>query len=361
MTDEKFDAFGLNGPGKKPDWLSDPTPEEISAAEAADPGTEMEEAIEANAEAVNAEETPVEEPIEVEVPAETETISEQDGEQPETPVEEQTVEELIFGKYKDLEAAQKGYDNLRDLQRRTAERASQYEREHDFLLERAKELEATLQQAIPYIQQLEQARAQADPYAEAPQASSVITPQQVDLITQMRVQEQRQAWEAERQQQEQLASQREAVNVFLEAHPELEEGSELDNELYEAYTALNGAWERADTEVNLGDPATLEILLETTKNPELLKILQMRPEYIDTDEGMQLARLEAAMLKGNAPNTQQTRKVPASEVGKNKLPVTESASVGGAPPPEQPMNEWDRVKQARAVATGKGTGSPFFE
>lgn len=358
MSDEQFDAFGLNGPGKKPDWLKDPTPEEIAAAEAA----EAEEVPDERQAAPEAPEEPAEEFPSAETSESPEAeVEEPPAEQPETPAEEATVEELIFGKYKDLEAAQKGYDNLRDLQRRTAEQRQAVSAENDFLLARARELEETLKQAIPYIQQLEQRNRDVDADG-VPAPSAPITPQQVDLMVQMRTQEQRAAWEAERAEQEQRAAQQAAVGVFLEAHPELEQGSELDGAMYDAYTALNSAWERSDTEVNLGDTATLEILFEASQNPELLKILQMRPEYIDTDEGMQLARLEAAMLKSNGtPITQQTRKVPASAVGRTDLPVTESASVGGTPPPEQPATEWDRVKQAAAATKGRGVGSPFFE
>jgi hypothetical protein len=278
--------------------------------------------------------------------------------------EADTVEELIFGKYKDLDAAQQGYDNLRDLQRRTAERSNAMERENAFLVERARELEKTVQGAIPLIQKLQQGQTEVDAsgYPFPGQTTPPpMTPEVVDLVVAQRLDAERQAWREQETASQQEAARKANVISFMEKH-DIVEHDEVDQAVVSAVQTLNAAFSKTDTEVDLADPDTLEIALEATKNPNLLKILTMRPEYFDTEEGLQLARLEAAMLSGS-PITQQTRTVPASQVGQRaqNLPVTESASIGGAPPAATPDDEWSRTKQVHAAATGKGSGSPFFE
>jgi hypothetical protein len=356
MTDEN--VFGLrNRENEANPLFTDPTPEELAATASVEEPV-VEEPI---------EEVPVVEAAPEEVPvaeAEVPVVEAEVPVEPETPAEEPTIEELIFGKYKDMDAAQQGYDNLRDLQRRTAERANAQERENTFLLERARELEKTVQGAIPLIQKLQAGQTPVDasgvpfPGQATPPP---MTPEVVDLMVAQRLDAERQTWREQETAAQQAAARESNVLSFMEKH-QIAQGDEVDQAVVSAVQTLNAAFEKTDTEVDLADPDTLEIVLETTKNPHLLKILTMRPEYFDTEEGMQLARLEAAMLSG-APITQQTRTVPASQVGQRaqNLPVTESASIGGAPPPATPDDEWSRTKQARVAATGKGSGSPFFE
>ena len=346
---ERFDAFGMPTTRIEDNPLFADTPSEEAEVEAEEAEIVLEES--------EAPEEPVEpepEPAVVVEASETEEVPQ---------ASEETVEELIFGKYKDLEAAGKGYDNLRDLQRRTAERAREFEQQHTAVLAQARELEATLQQAIPYIQQLQKEKQANQGYGEyqeaAPQAP--MTPEMVDLMVRSRTDEMRKQFDLERTQQEAATASQQSVYAFYEKHPEIEVEGDLDGAMYDAVRTLNESWVKSDTEVNIGDSDTLEIVYEATKNPELLTVLKMNPQYIDNDDGMQLARFQAALLKGESPITQQTQKVPASQVGQRKLPVTERASTGGAPPPQVPLNEWQEAVQELRSERNTASGSPFFE
>ena len=126
---------------------------------------------------------------------------------------------------------------------------------------------------------------------------------------------------------------------------------------------LEESWERMGVEdwrVGIDNPDMLEIVYEAYKNPSLMTVLKKNPHLADDDEGMKLARFEAALLSGETPITQQTRKVPASQVGQRK-PVVEKASIGATPPPQGPLDDWEQIKRASRETRSDKVGSPFFE
>lgn len=359
---DEFDAFGL--PLKKRedlDFLKDEEPQEEQAPV---------EPVEAEEEVEQVEETPPEEPEgEEEVP-------EPEAEE-EAPAEEETVEELIFGKYKNLEEAEKGYKNLQELQFRTANQRREMEELWEQARLQGQQLEQGLRQAAPYIQQ-QQAQiewlarqlkeqgielpAQTQEQMSRPQQRA-ISPQDVDRIVQSRMQQAQEMQRIEADARSTMEAAEQALTSFYESHPEVEVRGDIDSALYHTVLDLEDSWKSLGVEdyrVGIDNPEMLEVVYEAYKNPSLLTVIKKYPHLVDDDEGMELARFQAAMLRGETPVTQDKRKVPASQVGQKK-PVVEKASVGSRQPESGPQDDWDRIKAASRKARSEKQGSPFFE
>ena len=278
--------------------------------------------------------------------------------------EEQAPPKSWAGKYTSPEELEKGYRELRELQRRTAERAKAYEQRSQEIEARSSQLENALRRAIPLIQQAtlqQQApRPPADPYAveEPAQAAPPIDPRliaqfaasQADRVVQERMQEY-QAYQAS--QQAQAAEYQEAVGTFqafLEAHPEVEAGGPADQDIAATITALNRAWEPTGSEVDLASTIALEIAYEASQRPALRSVLELNPQYIDTPEGMVLARKLASEIDGV---TQQ----PGRAAPRPNTPVVERGS-SQAPAPGTPLDEFDQA--VAEFRKSKARGSDVF-
>jgi hypothetical protein len=275
-----------------------------------------------------------------------------------TPAETEA-QKLYAGKYKDVPALEKGYVNVRDAQRRAAERANAAERQLVETNQRMRLLETEMQRAIPLLRQAMQPRPQAptrpaDPWSgvqEQPEPQSqTLSPEQIALLADQlaaeRVAQSRGEWQAEAEAQMARQAQEQTVRSFWGKH-NIVEGDEQDNAMFDSVQTLNDAWDNAGWEVDLSNPDTLDIVYETTQSPELLQVLQLNPDYIESDAGMQLARFQAALLRGE-PITQATSTGPASQVGQRapQAPVTERASVGTAGTAagqQKPLDEFEEA------------------
>ena len=356
-----YDAFGL--PSTKQherSWLQE-LDEEPEASETLEEATETPAEAPAEAAAETVEEAPAE-------------VPEASAEGAEAEVETATEPSMILGKYRDQAALEQGYINLQSLQTRTAQRAREMESEREVILSHVRDLEATLQQAIPYIQAMQRGPAPQTPggpnqtaptlYDDAGnpvQLPPTLSPMQIEALVQARTASMAEEIAAQREADRSVAEAEASIRTFYEKHS-IAEGDETDAALVQTVNALNESW--SDVDVDITDADALESVFEATQDPYLLTVLQKNPHYFEDEAGMQLARFQAALLKGGTPITQQTVQVPASMVGQSKPPVTEAASVGTvAPGAGQPLDEWQQIvaaKRDQRTAGGKAD-SPFFE
>jgi hypothetical protein len=162
--------------------------------------------------------------------------------------------------------------------------------------------------------------------------------------------------------QTEIEQERAAVLQFLESKGIGVESPE-DNALTQTVLSLNTAWEARGVEnpnVNLADPQSLETVFEATQDPFLRQVLEVHPEYFDSDAGLQLARLQALQLRGGSV-TPQAVQVPASQVGQTvgqRKPVTERASTS-ASPNTRPNDEVTEAQREYRRIHGIAVESPF--
>jgi len=330
----------------------------------------------------SAEETT--EPEQLQLPLdspEEEPASEQPEETPEVPLAESVEEEATpesepveetpevrwAGKYTSPEELEKGYKELRDLQRRTAERAKVAERQRLQVEQRALELQKALQEAVPVIQQVMSKKpAQKDgeswPWEDG-ETPDTLTPAQVkpliDQAVQTRLMEEEHTRNQRAVEEQESRAASEALAQFFAAHPDIEPDSEDDSKIAETIVTLHKSWEPEGWTLDLTDTGNYEIAYEASQRPALRKVLELNPSYIESEEGMLLARGQAELLESRltqqqdkpAPTTEQ-RRVP------NK-PVAEKASGAAPPRDERPLDEFDAAVMAlRKEKTQKG--SIFF-
>jgi len=306
-----------------------------------------------------------------------EAETQEDTTAPEEETEEEEAPKLWANKYDSPESLEEGYNESQRAwyraveSRKAAENAAQesfYERQR---------LEAVIGEAIPYLRQAAEREAQwhqfAAQYREqtgeyppgytgppAPQAAPA--PVDIEQVVERRLQQEREAYvaAAEAAQYEQALTG--AVMGFYQDHPEVSPRDGIDNRITDTMQALNEAWAHRGIQVDETDRPTLEIVYEAAQRPALERVLAMRPEYFTSADGMDLARRDALVLEGRAPEaTQETRQVPASKVGKkvgSKKPFAESAA-GGGPTPDEPLNEWDQIKAT--IRKGQGRGTEVFQ
>ncbi len=350
------DAFGIPEVPVDEDptlpWLQDPAPEPV--AETPPESTEPE---------------PAPEPAVVPEP------------EPEAEVEapEPAPEKLWANKYKDPEGLEKGYRELRDLQRRTAERANVYEERASQVEAQARQLEETLRKAMPILQQaqLAQMRAaqgqQAQPqygpeYGYEGQPQPAWSPEQlgpyVDQMVAQRMAAFQEQLAAEADARESLVLQEANVRAFFQNHPEVPMDSEMDSEITATIQDLNESWARLDGgSLDLTDMDSLELAYEATTRPALLEVLKLHPDYVDAgDTGKELARFQASILEGKAI-TQQSATIPASQVGQTvgqRKPVVESASQKAPIGPQEVLDEFDQAVLEYQKARKSGLAGSVF-
>jgi hypothetical protein len=149
-----------------------------------------------------------------------------------------------------------------------------------------------------------------------------------------------------------------SIMGFYEAHPEVEPRGTLDSDIKDTLDALGEAWR--DWEPDVSNPATLEIAYEATKDPALLAVLKKNPAYIDDEDGMKLARFEAAILRGE-PITQNTAQVPASAVGTRKPIVEKASTVSPNASADAPLDPWQEAVQEYRKSEQSGFGDSVFK
>lgn len=273
------------------------------------------------------------------------------------------------GKYKDPEQLEKGYRELRDLQRRTAERAKA-EAQHRFEVEqRYQQMEETLRKAVPVVQEaarLRQQMQEQNPYWENNQPAQPTQPQFTPQMVQQMVDQQ----VGQRLSQAQMAAQQQAIqqaeyqaaaeNIqgFYQRHPEVTVDSDVDKDIAATIVALNEAWEpRGAGTIDIANPEVLDIAYEAAQNPTLRRILELHPEYIDDDTGMNMARYLAAQADGTTQGSGQTGRM----TPRTGTPVVERGQ--NQPPPNagKPGDEFDEAAQEWRQYKTRGGESIFFE
>ncbi len=277
------------------------------------------------------------------------------------------------GKYQTPEAMEKGYRELRDLQRRTAERAKAYEQRVAEVEFQAQQMNQRVQEATNYVRTLQQQQQQAQQPQQTyyddmgnpvqiPQAPPGLTPQQVQDYVNAQLQEQaayqaqaaqQQAWRQEKYNEAQQAQAR-----FFEQHPEVVKDSDADEDIATTILAFNEAWTAIDgSTFNLGSEESLAIAYEASKRPALRVVLEKQPSLMDDDEGMTLAYALTEQIEQRT-NTQMA---PQPTGRMTARPNTPFAERGSSPAPQQgtPLDEFDQAV-AEYRGQNKARGSKVF-
>lgn len=339
------DVFG--GLGDLPDFVEDtPTDEEEPKQEEAPAEVSTEAPPAPEAEAPVAEESPA--------PAEEQPLTEEEI-------------KLLAGKYKSVEDLEKGYNELRDLQRRTAERAKAADLQRQELEARSLQIQQALQQTIPVVQQALAARQaqqqQADPYGlDTEQQQPGLDPRMVmplvDMQVQQRMLEMQNATAMQQAAAMQYNSANDALQQFYTAHPEVEPQGEVDASVAQTIVTLNQAWGPSGSTLDLTSPDVFEIAYEATKRPALRQVLEVNPALIDTDAGMELARRQAALLEADI--TPFTASTPGATRTAQKKPIVERASSGTPPATEGTQSDEFEAAVLAFRKDRESKGSIFF-
>lgn len=302
------------------------------------------------------------------------------AEEAQAPEEVEEAPRLWAGKYQDPEALEEGYRNSQEMWRRANESRKAEEAERQAAQYREQELQRIMQEALPFLKQAaareqwfrnfaEQYRQETGQYPEgyqpapAPQAQTGVAPQDVQRLVDQRLEQERAAMYERLQAEQQYEQLTQAVMSFYQDHPEVPQRSPADEAITDAAMTLDTspAWQARDETVDMADRETLELMYEVSQRPALLEVLALRPDYFDSEAGMQLARRDASVLEGNPAATQETRTVPASQVGKTagqRKPFAESATTGAeAEEQEDPNDPWGAIK--RDVANRRSPASVF--
>lgn len=361
MTDEAVAAIGLDDDEPVSDdsiapvdqTEASPQAEGASAGEVAE--EEVEEQPESEEEGQPSEEQP---PV-----AETE--------QPKA--EEETPPRKIFGRFDSEEQAEASYKSMQALQKRTAERANALETQ-------LSEAMGYLKKVAPVIQQLNQQQQQ--PVQAVPENFDPSDPQQLQQFVNQQVEQGVQAklaqlvpqLQQETQQAQTQQQVRQVVTQFQSEVPDFYEGSDTWNQMDEVIRgfqrtengridvnqfpltlenlrlthrlvsdpALYQAVE--DLYVDPTDPVVLAHVEEASKNPTLLRVLKATPDWVRTQEGMDLARSTAraqAVLgdvdqQASQPNPQQNSNTAFVETGGSGAPSVSA-------PGRVPDDDWEET------------------
>jgi Predicted membrane protein len=276
------------------------------------------------------------------------------------------------GKYQSPEAMEKGYRELRDLQRRTAERAKAYEQRVAEVEFQARQMEESVRRATEYVRSLQQQQQQqlqpqraydelGNPI-QLPPMQQGLSPEQVQEYVNAQIQE-AQAYQAQAQQeqawkQEKFLQAQSAQARFFEAHPEVERNGDVDEDIASTILAFNEAWQSIDnSSFNLGSEESLAIAYEASNRPALRSVLMKQPQLMDDDDGMTLARALANQIDGGG-TTNQAPAVTGRMTAQTNTPFAER---GSSPAPQQasPLDEFDQAV-AEYRGTNRARGSKVF-
>lgn len=292
---------------------------------------------------------------------------------PEAATAEETLEEaapkLYAKRYDTIEKLEDGYQELRELHRRTAERAKEYEEQNRALTAHAQEIESTARRAVTALQQYQAQPKpqQLDEYGNPVQPPAP-TPQEVqafiDQQLQYRLSQERTQWQQQAEQDARAQAASQAIYGFFEKHPEVEIGSAVDDDISQTIHAINDAWQSWGTEMDITDPDTIEVAYEAMQRPALRHVLEKNPSLVDDEPGMQLARFQASILEGQ-PITQAQQNIPGSlptaqVVGSPRPPVVERAATSSNSPDDRPLDEVDQAFLEYRKAQTRAGDSVFF-
>lgn len=254
----------------------------------------------------------------------------------EPPAEETTPEEKLYaGVFKDADALEKGYEEVR---RAFTERSM----EMSELRAKQQEQEQILTLVAPLIQERL--------VAENPElAEQLEFAQRVQPMIDERLAPLQQEAETAQAQQEFLRT----VTDFRARHPDVPPNSEADHMLAQVVQELDLIKE---------DPEALEVAYEASQDPALRFVLNASPHLADTDNGMAMARVQATQLAAQqqpaqAPPGGTTQGEPARIAP--RIPFVERGG-SGAPTQGAPGNTPDSpLKEAIAMYRAERE-SPFL-
>lgn len=212
---------------------------------------------------------------------------------PEAPAPEQPPQ-LYGGRFATVEALEQGWRDSDAFARRSASRANQAEATAQQVQAELADLKEELRQVAPLIQQ--GLRPAIDPAALEragidPESAGVLG-QIIDAEVARRVAPVTQQIETDRSAraaEEEDRSRRDAITSFRERHPERTEEHEM------AMVDLFG-----ELGFDAADPSWYDIAYEATQRPALARVLRAHPDWAETDEGLEDARLLAAQHEGHA-------------------------------------------------------------
>lgn len=331
-----------------------------------------------NLEAPKVEEPPQEDPLYPSRPRDPETGRFVKSEEaPEEAPQEAPEPRVWAGKYKDADALEKGYRELRDLQRRTAERSKAYEQRAMEIEFQARQMEDAVRRATEQVRQIQEQERQRlaqvppqilyDEYGNpipvpVQQPQPQWTPEQVqpyvESLVEQRLAAQARAMQANMIKQQDYDRAANAQATFFQRHPEVEKDSQTDEDIASTILALNDAWASLDgSKVDIRSDEVLDIAYEASQRPALRAVLEKNPAYIDDENGMIQARALASQIDGQTQvPSQPTRMTP-----RENTPVLERGS-SPAPAQQSPLDEFDQaVAEYRNVNKQRGSAVFFGE
>lgn len=228
-------------------------------------------------------------------------------------------EPLLAGRFKTVEDLEAGWRESDAFARRAAGRANQAETASR---QAAAEL-AAMREQIKVLQPLidAQQRPQIDP-AMLEQAG--IDPSQLGLVQQLidhqvesrlgPVQQQIEAEATARTAEQADRARLEAISAFRAAHPDSDQHETPMVDLLDDLGVLEQPRQRPDgTWYHPGpkDAGWYEVAFEAVQRPALARVLRGNPTLSETDDGMEVARAQAAQLEALAARTAQPQGAPA--------------------------------------------------
>jgi len=234
-------------------------------------------------------------------------------------------EKLYAGRYQRIEDLEKGYTELQSVWTRDRQQLLQ-------LQQRQQMLEQAMTQLVPI---LEQQLAERDPEAleklrqqqlvqqqAAQMAQQVVAP----LQTQLEMQARQQAVEG-------------IIREFRARHPDAAPGTEVDRKVAEVVQELD---------LNPANLESLEVAYEATRDQYLYRVLKANPAFVDTDEGLSYARIQARLLEGlekpPVPQRQPKRTTAYVERGEGGAPAR-AASAKGLDEFDEALMAWEKERK----------------
>ncbi len=283
-------------------------------------------------------------------------------------------QKLWANKFASPEELEKAYRSATGEMHRARTTQRQIETQFEELSERNRVLEETLQRALPFLQGMNRPQypVQQQPgqpayepglYDQPQPAPQQYGPEQflpyVDQMVAQRTEAIREELRSQMAAEDAVADAEDTIGAFFEKHPEIEVYGEVDKAIVDTLGYLNSGWQQYQAQVDVTDVDQLERVYEASRREALLQVLEDNPRYIQSENGMTLARFEASLLEGAQPITQGTAQVPASMVGQ-RPPVVERAATGTAPEGAQPVDEFEEAVLQRRRALGTTFGGSVF-
>ena len=241
-------------------------------------------------------------------------------------------QERLAGKYTKVEDLEKGYKEVQAW-------ATRVQQQNNDLAGQVGEMRMAMQQVAPVLQDLMQ-RVIPEEEEEALNAQRQLQ-ELIDQQVAQRMEPYERNQVIAREHAEQVAS----ITDFRSKYPDLEPNSPEDIELAQVVRELD---------LDIASVEALDIAYEAVRNPALRTVLRAHPEYVDSDEALAYARLQAqALPTGGQP---QTGTAPGGSVRKAAAFVERG---GSGAPAQASGKRGDEMDEAIAAFTKGRKGSIF--